>query len=217
MDPIDRIANVFTLHCRETLHRMIEIQRIVDASPTVAQAMNSVVEKGYYTSFNSDSLDLIAVEIPKLRRCLAMMTEIKALARQVFAFNFHNEEQYFVFSQEISFSYAAKLLASMGLRRCHYSNTPTSDEIARAEIAMAMQTPIFPVQNGCMPKPRSLSAIPLPVVNTISKPAPLKQAIVRMKPSTPSPSLELTCHESMPTPRQTRPPLRRPSTTSGRR
>jgi hypothetical protein len=208
MDPIDRIANVFSIYCRELLHAMHEIQTIVDASETTGDAMATIVRKGVFPAVDLRCLKTVEVEIPKLRRCLESLDEIKTLAREVVACNFSEEDQFFVFSQEISFSFAAKMLVSMGLRLRHFSNSPTSDEVVRAEIALAMrQKPVIARE----PKKNSIPT----AVATIAKRHP-RPTVVRMKSSS-SPSADLFCHESMPTPMQTRLPLPLQLETSDRR
>ena len=213
MDPIDRIADVFALYCSQTLRGMESVQQIVDTSPTVGEAMAIIARNGCSTSCTAANLHLITVEIPRLQRCLRMMDEIKALARQVFAFNFTDEDKYFIFSQEISFSYAAKILVSSGLRLFHFSNAPTADEVMRAELTMAMQTPIFPIepQDGLAETKRPLAIIPIPIMHhMIAKTPSPRKTILRMKFAVPTArsAVNLSCHEFMPAPKQIRQPPR---------
>ncbi len=204
-DPIDSIANVFASYCRDVLRGMIDIQRIVRESPTIGEAMEILVGKKLLPSDDQEHLKIIEMDIPRLQRCLAMMEEIKALARQVFTYNVPDEEKIYVFSQEVSFSHAAKLLVSMGLRHRHYSNSPTRDEVIRAEISISLRTPI--IVNGITQFTS--------VGNQSVEPSPFKHpATTRVKQcSVP----DLTCYESMPTLKQIRPPLRHPPSTFGRR
>ena len=209
MDAIDRVAHVFTLYCREILYRMNELNRIVETSPTFNEAKKRVMDTGRYVSFTNDNMSLMAFEIPRLRRCLAAMAEIKALARQVFAFNFQDERRFFVFSQEISFSYAAKILVSMGLRRFHFSNSPTADEILQAELVMAMQTPIFPIQSITT---LTKTLVPIPVDGGITT-----SATPNRKRSTDPVSADgMVCNELVPVSKQIRPLLQHQPTTFGR-
>ena len=212
MDHIDCIANVFTLYCREVLHRMLDMQGVVDASPTMADAVATVVRRGYFPSIDAVNLNAALVEIPKLRRCLASMDDIKALARRVFLCNFSEEDRYLVFNEEISFSYASKILVCMGLRLRHFSNSPTVEEVVRAELSIAMNTPL--ISDGAMVQQRlqvKTAVMKTPaVVGAISKrPSVPGVVVVRMKsPAIPDPQLDLCCYESMPTPRQIRQPPR---------
>lgn len=218
MDPIDRVASVFTLYCREVLHGMIEMKRIVDASPTTGEAVAALVLMGYFPSIDKVDLNTAAIEIPRLRRCLTSMSDIKQLARRVFECNFSEEDQYFVFSQEISFSFAAKMLVSMGLRLCHFSNNPTTEEIVRAEISLAMNSQI--IANGTASvAPISPAMAPeknATVVVTIAK-RPPRPITAHMKKKTPPPPMDLTCREPMPTTKQIRPPPQPPLAMSYRR
>jgi hypothetical protein len=198
MDHIDHIANVFSVHCRELLHVMYEIQAIVDASDTIDEALATIASKGTFPVIDLKCIQTVAVEIPKLTRCLESIDEIKKLAREVFACNFSEQDQFLVFSQEISFSFAAKMLASMGLRLYHFSNSPTSDEVIQAEIAIAMR------KKQVVSSKSNKHLIPTAVA-TIAKRHP-RPAVVRMRSSP-----DLLCHESMPTPMQIRlpPPLQK--------
>jgi hypothetical protein len=216
MDPIDRVASVFTLYCREVLHGMIEMQRIVDASPTTGEAVTALVRMGYFPSIDKVDLNTAMIEIPRIRRCLISMNDIKQLARRVFVCNFSEEDQYFVFSQEISFSFAAKMLVSMGLRLCHFSNNPTTDEIVRAEISLAMNSPIISDVIASVPPPAAAPTNNAAVVVTIAK-RPPRPVIARMKKTIPPPPMDLTCREPMPTTKQIRLPPRHPLATSYRR
>ena len=187
MDPIDRVSTVFVRYCSDVLHGMINVQTIVDACPTTNEAMVAVVDRGLLPSINTDNLRVVRTDIPRLLRCLERIDEIKTLARKVFAHNFSEEDKYYVFSQEISFSYAAKMTVSMGLRLAHFSNHPTNDEVVRAELSIAMNAPVL--YPDCEPRKRVMVSTMRTTTKRLSR------------------SVDLTCHETMPL-TQIQPPSR---------
>ena len=205
MDGIDNIANVFSAYCSERLHAMHGIQAIVDASETLNDAVATIVSKGIAPVVSPEHFQTLVVEIPKLTRCLESIDDIKKLAREIFAGNFSEQDQLLVFSQEISFSFAAKMFVSMGLQLCHFSNNPTSDEVIHAEIAIAMRRK--PVMAGASKK----NSTPVAAASSIAKRRP-RPMPVRLRSSA-----ELLCSESMPTPTKIRLPLPLQRGTSDRR
>ena len=65
-------------------------------------------------------------------------------ARKIFAVNFGNSvktDKGSTFNQQICYSYACKMLHCFGLRKQHFSNAPTHDEIVNAELFLAMHSP----------------------------------------------------------------------------
>ena len=208
-DPIDRIAIVFTTYCHDVLRGMTDIKRIVDESPTIGDAMTVLLKMGLIPSDDVVHLETITMDVPKLQRCLADIEEIKKLARMVFAYNIPDEEKIFVFSQEISFSFAAKSLVSMGLKLNHYSNAPTNDEVIRAEINIALRTPI--IVNGvayCSQKEMQTTFTPSAVGPVFKRPNNRPAVVMRMRQP------DLTCKEIMPT--RIQPPPRPLPLPSGR-
>lgn len=141
MDPIDRMANAFGWHCLASLAVYVEIDGIIDSSDTMADAFKILDRKGYTKYVNLEQLETIAFEIGRMRRCLDSMDEIKRLARKVFAVNFSESDALFVFNQEVSFSYACKMMSMLGPTLAHFSNFPTQTEVVRAELRLAMSTP----------------------------------------------------------------------------
>jgi len=244
MDPIDHIAYVFTLYCREYLHSLIEVKRVVDEHSTLDGAMSRLVLLGLIQNADPERLKAIEVDIPRMKRCLARIKEIKTFARYVYQCNFPEEERYFIFSQEISFSYASKMLVSTGLELHHFSNSPTSAEIVRAEISLAMRTPLAAFSSSQRPPARidttTKRAIAVTVpphaltnsANTVGiKSRITKRSVLQkfIRPPASASNLtghvasinDLLCRESMPsaeaTVKQTRPLPRAPPSTSGPR
>jgi hypothetical protein len=89
----------------------------------------------------------------------------------VYQCNFSEEEMYFIFSQEISFSYASKMLVSTGLELYHFSNSPTSAEIVRAEISLAMHTQLAAFFSSPRPPERIDTTNKRAIVVTVPPPA----------------------------------------------
>ena len=141
MDPIERIAKVFAWHCVGSLAVYMEIESIIESSESMTIAFKLLAGKGYTQYVNSKQLETIAYEIGSIRRCLDSMEDIKRLARKVFAVNFFESDSLFIFNQEISFSYACKMMSLIGPTLAHFSNFPTQREVVTAELALAMNTP----------------------------------------------------------------------------
>ena len=139
-DPIDRIAHDFTVYCREAYYGMLEIQKIADGSNTTGEAMDVIVKRGLLPSADVVHLETIKMDLLRLRQYMVRINEIKILARKIFSERFTAEEQFLVFNQEVSFSYASKLLVSLGPRLQFFSNNPTQNELVLAEIDIAMRT-----------------------------------------------------------------------------
>jgi hypothetical protein len=206
MDGIDNIAAVFSAHCSERLRAMHGVQAIVDASETTNDAVATIISEGIAPAVSPEHFRTLAAEISKLTRCLESIDDIKKLAREIFARNFSEQDQLLVFSQEISFSFAAKMSVSMGLQLCHFSNNPTSDEVIQAEIAIAMQRkPVI------ADRPTKRSTPVAAASSSIAKRRP-RPMVARLRSSA-----ELLCNESMPTPTKIRLPLPLQRGTSDRR
>jgi hypothetical protein len=208
------------------MHKFLAIKRIVDEHATVGEAIAKLVELKCIPSADPSHLDFIEIDLPRLKRCLARMQDIKTMARYIFQGNFTDEEKMFVFNQEISFSYAAKMLVSIGLQHRHFSNNPTTGEVVKAELAIAMRTPVSTFNEESRTPPSS------PIVNvSVIHPAIMKRpsiirssTIRRSKKADPlrQPGncriSDLLCNEAMVavTAKQTRPPLPPPPTPCGR-
>jgi hypothetical protein len=149
-DPIDRIAHVFTVYCATALREMNSIQQVSDACETDGDALKFLTETGILPSDDPSHLKSVRDDIPRMKRCLERMWDIKRLARQVFAVNFGGQRgdddaaaARDVFNQEVCFAYACKMLVSMGPHLQHFASRPTRGALVGAEIAIAMRTPIY--------------------------------------------------------------------------
>ena len=231
-DSIDRIAHTFTVYCASLLNEMMHIQFVDDSCETSGLAVRLLVGFGAVPDDRVSHLKTARDEIPRLKLCLERMHEIKHLARTVYAHNFPPDALgtittavTHVFNQEVSFSYASKMLVSMGPLLQHYASHPTQPEIVRAEIAIAMKTPIFleeqlgrsrksPLVTAKVAAARSAEAV-VPEQRKEAKPARIQ---LPSPPSSPTSSdakkhcaaassaddLLLLCSETMPTPKQIR-------------
>jgi hypothetical protein len=229
-DAIDRIAHVFTVYCADALRSFSSVLRIRNACEDDDMALRILVPMKLLPSGGSSSqFKVISDDIPRLKRCLERMWDIKCLARQAFAVNFpgaRGDAAEQVFNQEVCFSYACKMLVSMGPFIQHFASRPSRADMIRAELAIAMKTPIY-ADDDMAALSREKSALTL--VRDIAK----KEADgdgERACCSTSSKSLKtdahskaaaggrrqaeeeggrgqavvLECFESMPTPKQTR-------------
>jgi hypothetical protein len=50
-------------------------------------------------------------------------------------------DKHLIFNQEICYSYACKMLNSVGPRVCHFSSLPSQSEIVDAELNLALHSP----------------------------------------------------------------------------
>ena len=147
MDPIDRISSVLTMDCVRALRMFLDIQHILDSSENNALAHHILVQKGYSDYVDMDNLDLVPYEIGRFRRCVETMEDVVVLARKVFAVNFQDSDALFVFNQEVSFSYACKMLSLVGPSLGHFTNSPTNKEVVHMELKLACQTPFLSLQS----------------------------------------------------------------------
>ena len=145
MDPIDRIASVLAWHCLGTLAVYMEIDSVLTTSGDTRMAFRRLVNKGLMKYVDPEQLEAISYEIGRFRRCIESMEEIKQLARKIFAVNFFESDSFFVFNQEISFSYACKMMSLVGPLLPHFSNHPTRTQVINAELALAMNTPFIEI------------------------------------------------------------------------
>jgi len=147
MDPIDRIASVLAMDCVRALTVFFDIQHILDSSENNVLAHRILVNKGYSEYVNMENLDLVQYEIGRFSRCVETLEDTKLLARKVFVVNFQNSDAMFVFNQEVSFSYACKMLSLVGPSLGHFSNSPTNKEVIHLELKLACQTPFLALQS----------------------------------------------------------------------
>lgn len=140
MDPIERIAQRLVADCTKSLNLYLEINELIESSETIAAASEALCAKGFNKYVDLDHLDLMRYDMGCLRRCIDSIVEIKRMARKVFVVNFFDSDVYYVFNQEVSFSYACKMLSQIGPRLAHFSNFPTAREVMVAELDLACKT-----------------------------------------------------------------------------
>jgi hypothetical protein len=230
-DSIDRIAHAFTVYCASLLNEMMHIQFVDDSCETPGLALNLLVGFGAVPDDRMSHLKTARDEIPRLKMCLERMHEIKHLARAVYAHNFPPDALGTiatavtqVFNQEVSFSYASKMLVSMGPLLQHYASHPTQPEIVRAEIAIAMKTPIYleeqlgrsrksslvtakdaAARSAEVAVPQQRKAVqPVRIQLPSPPPSPSSDAKKHRAAASSADDLLLLCSETMPTPKQIR-------------
>jgi hypothetical protein len=147
MDPIERIANRLVADCTKSLECLCEIERIIDSSETIVAALEQLRQRDFKRFVDEEHLDWIPYDIGRYRRCIEAIGDIKRMARKVFAVNFFDADVYYVFNQEISFSYACKMLSQVGPLLPHFSNHPTATEVMSAEIRLACNTRFFELED----------------------------------------------------------------------
>jgi hypothetical protein len=140
MDPIECIAQRMIVDCTQSMDIYVEINGIIDSSETIASALQQIRAKAYEKYVDLDHPELVQYDIGCYRRCIDSMTEIKRMARKVFVVNFFESDAFYVFNQEISFSYACKMLSNVGPKLAHFSNHPTAKEVMQAELGLACNT-----------------------------------------------------------------------------
>ena len=229
VDHIDHIAHTFTVHCASLLNEMMHIQFVDDGCETPGAALRVLASFGAVPDHRMCHLKTARDEIPRLERCLERMHEVKCFARQVFALNYPPDALgtitaavTHVFNQEVCFSYACKMLVSMGPLLQHFSNRPTNAEVVRAEIAIAMKTPIFLEEQFNTNRVRKSPLVTAKEAAAREDDAAVDHAErrrtapgARIQPPPPSPpadgvkrrdalSIDLLCSETMPTPKQIR-------------
>jgi hypothetical protein len=143
IDPIERISQRVVRHCSDSLELFLEINGILDSSETTVAAFDVLRAKGYDQHVDVDRLDLVQLEIGCLRRCIDSMSEIRRMARKVYVVNFFDSDLFYVFNQEVSFSYACKMMSAVGPMLSHFSNHPTSKEVIDSELRLACSTPFL--------------------------------------------------------------------------
>ena len=143
MDPIERIAQVFSADCENAVLKIEHMIKIVDGSSTYDQAYRRLVQEGLYNQFMEDKLASLQYELQQLTFCLESLEEIKDLAKRVLVVHFYDDERFLAFNQEICFSFACKFISSIGPRLAHFSNASliTKHEVQQAEIDLAMTAP----------------------------------------------------------------------------
>ena len=140
MDPIERIAHVFSADCENAILKIEQMIKIVDGSSSYDQAYRRLIQQGLYNQFMEDKLASLEYELQQLTFCVRSLDEIKELAKRVLVVNFYDDERFLTFNQEICFSFACKFISSVGPRLSHFSNASsiTKHEVQQAEIHLAM-------------------------------------------------------------------------------
>ncbi len=164
MDAFQRIAHSFKEDCQKKLETLEMASTIMDSSATVAEALRLIFVHSEIYPGDYEQMSSMAHEIDRLRNCIeytdvsrpsqffnafaipclnasCFFQETVAHARKLFAINFNSTDKLLVFNQEICYSYACKMLNSVGPRLIHFSNAPTPSEIVDAELYLALNSP----------------------------------------------------------------------------
>ena len=141
MDPIDRIAQAYVADCEDTCKRLRQTIAITNRCASFAQAAAVMRRRGMVVDDElANRLWEVPYDLQNVERCIASMPEIVAMARRVLVVSFYDDERFLTFNQEVCFSYACKMVAAMGPRRSHFSNSASLQpgDIQRAEIHLAV-------------------------------------------------------------------------------
>ena len=162
MDAFRRIANVFKEDCEMRLKALESASLILETSDSVATALRLMFVTSTIYPGDYEQILSIPSDMERLRNCIDS-TEVKTFflsilisvhpltttppqetiehARRLFIINFNVSDKFLVFNQEICYSYACKMLNSMGPRLVHFSNSPTHTEVVDAELFLALNSP----------------------------------------------------------------------------
>ena len=139
-DAIDRIASDFRRDCicrlRLLKKALLIIRKSVDFQTAIARLKSELFLDADLHHLTTS----IPSEINRIKRCLQNLAETVDTARKVFFVNFFDSEKFFVFNQEICFSYVCKLHHDMGPKLHNFSNNPSNTEIVNAELEVAMHS-----------------------------------------------------------------------------
>ena len=141
MDPIDRIAQAYVADCEDTCKRLRLMIGIANRCTSFAHAVAVMRQRGMVVDDEVvDHLPDLPCDLRHIETCVESMPEIVAMARRVLVANFYDADRFLTFNQEVCFSYACKMQASMGPRRSHFSNSASLQpgDIQRAEIHLAV-------------------------------------------------------------------------------
>ena len=144
MNPIDRMADAVTKYCLESIKLFSYVDYVLNTSESTAAALKHLESNGLLNVVDKEIPDkMLKSDIDRCYQCVAAMDEIKRVARTVFDANFGVcDPKNFVFNQEISFSYACKMLTTMCPLRRHFTDHPSHDDIVRAELLLSLSTPM---------------------------------------------------------------------------
>ena len=160
MDAFQRIALEFKEDCEKKLNLLEMATTVIGDSDTVGLGLQKLFcHSGVYPG-DYDQIRSFPLEMERLRNCIDsievvlfffsglctrlikyIQQETLQHARKLFIINFNSPDKFLVFNQEICFSYACKMLNSIGPRLYHFSNSPTSEEVINAELFLAMNSP----------------------------------------------------------------------------
>lgn len=143
MHPIDQIAEKFSAYCLQSIRLYGHICHTLAVSRTTAEALARFAAEGVMSAVDVNRPELARMDLSLFSRCIAMMDEIRRVARRVFAANFAVcDPADFVFNCEVSFSFACKLLSCTGPVRSHFASRPSPRRIILAELYLASHTPL---------------------------------------------------------------------------
>ena len=206
-DPVDRIAEVFKNFCSDALARSRYALRISGYFPTYGQAAVFLHQYGNITADDTNQLKIMRDDLPRLERCVDRIWDIKCLARRVFADCFSadsygdGDEARRVFDQEICFSYACKMLVSMGPFAEHFKVRPTCQKLVDAELALALRAPVY--EDRAL-EPHEDEFTLTPVRGIAAREEALNATPTKKGRRDQDTEDVLVCRESMPTPKQIR-------------
>ena len=143
MDPIDRLSDLFLRECLNYVRTYTYIRMLFDSSSTVNEALQHINAIGLGDFVDGTCPQTVRKSINTYTECIGRMDDIKRFARKVFALNFAEIDQYYVFNQEVSFSYACKFISSTGPPVRMFFSSPTKYDVICAEVYLALQTPLF--------------------------------------------------------------------------
>jgi hypothetical protein len=145
MDAIEHISSIFEADVRDRLEYLQQVHSIIDSSSSLAEAArrirkNRLIRKDIKLC---EVIFRLPCEIQRLLTCLEELPHIRIMARKVLVAVYLSDEQFYVFNQEVCFSYACKMLAGMGPRRAHFTNhsSLSGSDLQKAEIHLAMHSP----------------------------------------------------------------------------
>ncbi len=139
-DAFEHIALVFTRDCAKRLVTLSNAQAVVDFSENVDTALRLIFLQTGILLRDREDLNMIPPEIARLQNCIDFKQESIDHARRLFILNFDPSGED-AFNKEICFSYACKMLNSIGPRSHHFSDSPTPSRIVNAELQLALHSP----------------------------------------------------------------------------
>ena len=142
-DAIERMAIDYHRDCVCRLRMLKRARTIIEKSNDYKTAIENLRQELLLDVDLDHLVSSIPSEIERIERCLGTMAETVDIARKVFFVNFFDSEKYFVFNQEICFSYVCKLHNDIGPKLHNFSNSPSRQEVVHAELEVAMHSPMI--------------------------------------------------------------------------